>query len=162
MTQKNDRRRRVLADTKIQGLLCLRIAIYWVICQIIVVGTIFGFINLEGIANVPNGSFWRFVTPALFVSAMALPIALLDMLIFSNRFVGPIYNFRRRFNLLANSSGVDELHFRRGDFYPDLSKNFNKLRSRLQSAVPERLSKDTEHTPQESSVANQSCLESVK
>jgi len=96
------------------------------------VGTILGIAFLEG----PTGnsaSIGRFIVPALVVSSLVLPIALLDILMFSNKFAGPILNFRRRFKELVDNGTCEDVRFRPGDYYRDLSDNFNKLRTKILS-----------------------------
>ena len=61
---KKERRRRVFADLKIQGGLCLRVAIYWVVCQLAVIGTIAAFAALES-PEASNGPVTRFFAAAL-------------------------------------------------------------------------------------------------
>ncbi len=75
------------------------------------------------------------------VSACLLAVALLDALIFTNRFAGPLLNFRRKFAKLAEGEIPEELLFRGGDKYRDIEKNYNKLRTRMQRL--EELQRDT-------------------
>ena len=80
-----------------------------------------------------SGTLSQYITPALFVSSLALPLALFDLILFSNRFAGPMLNFRRKFNELVEHETAETMHLRHGDFYPDLAENFNKLRDKIQS-----------------------------
>ena len=127
MKNKN-RRRRVFADLKIQGGLCLRITIYWVVCQLTMVVTIMGFASLEAPSS---GHVNRYLVPALVVSSLVLPLVLLDLLIFSNRFAGPLFSFRRSLQRLSEGQAIDPIQFRSGDHLPDLSENLNRVSHRL-------------------------------
>lgn len=128
MKTKN-RRWRLFADAKIQGIVCLRIVVYWLACQIAVFATIAALASLNGAAPDADASVVRFFVPALFVSMCILPLALFDALAFTNRFTGPLLNFRQKFHKLAAAEDVDPLKFRQGDYFPDLEDNFNRLRN---------------------------------
>jgi signal transduction histidine kinase len=128
------RRFRVVADLKLQGSLCLRVAIYWIICQCAFVATILGFSGLEAMGEPTEvvQTPWRFLIPAIVVSSFLLPVVLLDLLVFSNRFAGPLVRFRRYLKQLAGGKIPDhELRFRHKDELGDLSVNINKLQERL-------------------------------
>ena len=103
----------MIADPKLQGILCLRVAIYWFFCQVTIFGALFGLAFLEGSAG---GAIKRLIVPALITSVMVLPVALFDMVVFSNRFVGPVYNFRQKLSKFANGGVVEKLRFRPGDY----------------------------------------------
>lgn len=126
MSSRKNKRRRLLADTRIQGMLCLRIAIYWIACQAFTFGTIAAFTFLAG-PGAENSSITQYIVPAFCVSMLVLPLILLDVMVFSNRFVGPVWNFRKHLNALVNEGSCDEVRFRGGDYYRDLNDNFNKL-----------------------------------
>ena len=143
--KSNDKRRRVFADMKVQGGLCLRIAMYWFICQLAVVGTILGFASLESPAAV-HGSVTRFLGPALFVSALVLPFVLLDVLVFSNRFAGPLLSFRREFKRLGAGQPTQEIRFRRGDHFAELCEDFNRVRDKLSQQQDETAAPPLEPT----------------
>lgn len=118
----------MIADPKVQGVLCLRVAIYWFFCQVTIFGVLFGLSFLEGSAA---GAIKRLIMPAMITSLVVLPVALFDMVVFSNRFVGPVYNFRKNLSKFADSGVVEELRFRPGDYYPDLQENFNRVCEQL-------------------------------
>ena len=137
------RRFRLLADWKLQGNFCLRICVYWLICQLALVATIIGFLTLAGqsdVGDVVDGSPWRFIVPAIVASCMFLPIVLLDIMRFSNRFAGPLLRLRKSLQMLADGEDVSELHFRPNDYLKDLSSHFNAINSRLKQL--EKLNKD--------------------
>lgn len=131
------KRFRLFADWKLQGMFCMRICAYWLICQAAMVVTILGFLTLAGQSEVGvavDDSPWRFISPAIVASFLFLPLLLLDNLRFTNRFAGPIYRFRKDFQKLADGEDVSRLDFRKGDYFSDLSKNFNAIQSRLKQA----------------------------
>lgn len=92
----------------------------------------FGFAYLEGSAT---EDLQHLMIPALIASAVLLPAVLVEMISFSNRFAGPIHNFRSRFHDYAKTGAMEEIHFRKGDFFPDLQENFNQIRSQQTQSV---------------------------
>lgn len=126
------RRYRFLADWKLQGNFCLRISFYWLACQVALVATILGFLALEGQPRVGEGSPWSFIVPAIVASSLLLPIVLLDIMRFSNRFAGPLVRLRKSMQMLAEGKSVTELHFRPGDYLNELSTQFNEIRARIE------------------------------
>ena len=121
MSDKN-RRWRLFADFKIQGICCLRIIVYWFVCQFAMCATIAGIASLEGPVPDAGGSVFRFIIPAFFISLFILPIALLDALIFTNRIMGPLFHFRRQFSRLAAAQSVAPIKFRKQDYFCDLEQ----------------------------------------
>ena len=127
MKRKN-RRWRLVADLRVQGVWCARVIVYWLVCQGTMCATIAGMASLEGPGAEAGGSVVRFLVPAFYVSLCALPLALLDTLLFTNRIVGPLFRFRRGVGQLAATQTAEALHFRKGDFFFDLAQQFNRLR----------------------------------
>ena len=113
--------------------------IAWVACQLMMVTTILGFLMLEGtdptVASAAP-SPWRFIIPALVSSTAILPIALLDMLIFTNRFTGPLLRFRKHLQSLAEGQSVSALHFRPGDLLSDLGDHINEIQIVIRKPKP--------------------------
>lgn len=134
MKKRKNRRLRMIADWKIQGGLLLRLAIYWVTCQLAVVGTMAAFAMFLDQPDGQPAEISRFLLPSLVVSSLVLPIVMLDMAVFSNRFVGPMFQFRQRLKKMAESANVQEVNFRKGDYYTDLKDHFNQLSKILNEA----------------------------
>jgi hypothetical protein len=138
MRMKSPRRRfRLFTDWNIQGKILVRLAFAWIACQTIMVVTILGFLALEGTdpAAANSGtSAWRFIGPAIVASTAVFPVVLLDMLIFTNRFTGPLRRFRNHLQCLAEGQMVSTLHFRPGDQLSDMSYHVNEVRSALVEA----------------------------
>ncbi len=130
-----NRRYRLLADWKLQGHLCLRICIYWVVCQTAMIATIIGFIALAGDPDVGaanDGSPWRFIVPGIVASSLFLPIVLLDCLKYSNKFAGPLLRLQKSMKMLAERKTVSPLCFRPGDYLINLATQFNEIRSHVE------------------------------
>ncbi len=122
---KRHKRIRVCADPKVQLGLAARIGVYWVICQGLMTLIILGMFTIQG--ESPIKSPWSLLLPALIISGLFLPAALLDFMIFSNRIVGPLFRLRNFAKSWAESETAQALHFRKGDFYSDIAENFNRI-----------------------------------
>jgi hypothetical protein len=131
--KKPNKRWRMVADPKIQGWLCARVLAYWVGCQLTIAVTILAFTFLQDGSGGGSVDVWDLVIKSLIVSAIALPIVLYDLLSFSNRFVGPVHNIRRKMEQLARTGETTEILLRKGDFYPDLCKNLNEVQETMAS-----------------------------
>lgn len=127
MKKKRDKRRRLFSDFRVQGELIVRIAAYWVVCQLAVVGTFVGATILNSAVPGDEVSVWSLIIPAVVVSSLVLPLVLFDAITFSNRFAGPLLRFRRNLAEFAETGTAENMEFRPGDFYMDLTDSFNKL-----------------------------------
>lgn len=152
MSKKKHKRWRLFADPRVQGQFCLRVVIYWLVCQVTFFGAMLAFASVGGKESISPAALMNLAWPAFIMSILALPFALLDAVGFSNRFAGPVLNFRRRFADLAQGKDVGEMSFRPGDYYSDLSENFNKLRTRVGSSDPVAVEQST--TADEVTVGN--------
>ena len=126
MKKTKNKRWRLFADFQIQGRLCLRLAVYWLICQCAMLATLVGFASLTD--SPFNGAAF---TPALVVSTCVLPILMFDLVAFSNRFAGPLLNLNRKMKQLAETNSSDSVGLRDGDFYQDMASHFNTIREKV-------------------------------
>ena len=131
MKSINNKRWRLLADVQIQGPLILRVACYWILFQTVQVGTIavFSFLSQGSL-----GFDLKLLVPSFIVSALILPLVMLDMLKFSNHFAGPMLNLRRKLKQLADDESADPIRLRPGDYYREMSDNFNEIRLRIKAS----------------------------
>ena len=138
MANTNKKPNQFFSDKGIQKGLCIRVALYWFASQLVTLGVVAGMVYLE------RGSFsnsFRFVLPAMIMGAIAVPLAISDMLCFSNRFAGALLNFRRKFRAMADGGPTEKLTLRPNDFLHDICYDYNRLRDRLedQSGVEEEV-----------------------
>ena len=117
---------------------------YWTICLVVVFGTIIGFSALEGTPRDDTGSVTRFLIPAGVVAFVVLPIVMLDLVAFSNRFAGPVLNFRNKFRKLVQDHETTPISFRAGDFFVDLRDNYNELVQVIQFKPKDTPTEDSE------------------
>jgi hypothetical protein len=130
------RRWRLVADPRIQGELLIRLAFYWGIFQFVQLGTIAIFAFLEGGSGTQGGM--RFLMPSVIVSALFLPVVMLDSLRFSNRFVGPVVNLKNKLAKLSQGDPGEPVHFRKGDHWKDMAESYNLVREQcLKQEQPE-------------------------
>ena len=106
---KLSQRRRVFVDGQLQGSLCIRVALYWFCCLMSVGLTLGAWSALEkGPLAIDKWSetLWSQFGPVLVVSTIILPFALLDCLIMSNKYAGPLYRIRLALKQLATIVGA--------------------------------------------------------
>lgn len=135
---KSHQRRQIMVDQPVQGVLTARVAIYW--------GMGMG-------ATLFSGWIWQFwypsdsesslfptgLLPAVIGSLAVLPLAIVDMIRVSNRFVGPVHSLRNQLKCLSLGDSVRPLELRKGDYWNDLVRQFNevvKVRIEGQGASP--------------------------
>ncbi|MGI9518351.1 MAG: hypothetical protein ACR2NP_14950 [Pirellulaceae bacterium] len=148
---KNHKRKRVSADLRLQGALCLRVAIYWIVCQVVFGIAVLAFFTLQE-SNPGSTPLtpWSLITPALVISGLVLPLALLDLLVFSNRFAGPALRIRKYLSCLAKGEEATTFKLRKKDFFVDICENLNFVGEQLQAHRKSTAKPTEDSTAQES------------
>ena len=139
MSQKKAVRRQLFVDAKIQGALVVRAILYWVVCLITITLMLLCWRILTGPARVFYRHFddmWFYYGPPLMASFLLLPVVVVDLVRFSNRFVGPFLRLRRSMRALARGEHVEPIEFRRGDFWKEFADEFNAVAARVQGELP--------------------------
>jgi len=128
-------RGKLFIDSKVQGALARRIVIHWFLFFLASSMTLLG---LQYFLGEPGMSLGEHISAlwgqyALFVILMVamLPSFLYDTIKMSNRFAGPIVRLRRGMKELADGDKVEEITFRNGDFWIELSGDFNRVAKRV-------------------------------
>lgn len=131
-----DKRACVLIDRQVQFALARRIVTHWCLFFALSLTALFG---VEYVLADPSQAFSSYVEViwgkyAFFILLMlaVIPTFVYDTIKLSNRFVGPIVRLRRSIRSLADGDTVPELRFREGDFWRELSDDFNRVASRLE------------------------------
>src|SRR3954452_8808024 len=134
---KATRRSMFFVDRKVQGALVVRTAIYWMFCLFPVALMLICYSAVTG----PPTRFLDIVTahyhrywPCLLASLLLLPVAALDVLRLSNRFVGPVARLRSALDNLAPGQPIEPLQFRDDDYWRELASDLNQVASRLNQA----------------------------
>ena len=120
--------RKLLSDPVIQGQLCLRLLVYWILCYLVTTGSLIVFLFLEGVEPSLLQPIWL---PTLLSALVFLPFVMIDLLSFSNRFAGPLVKIRRKFHDLASGTPVESLQLRKDDYLQDIGMSFNLLRTKF-------------------------------
>ncbi|MDG2383614.1 MAG: hypothetical protein P8N76_18220 [Pirellulaceae bacterium] len=133
---KRHSRRQIMIDQSVQGALTARVAVYWALSMCF---------------TLLFASSWAVWQPAaahttilgmpvstlvgIGGSLIVLPIAIVDMIRISNRFVGPVHSLRNQMKRLLLGDRVERLQLREKDFWHDLIRQFNRLQPTIQSSV---------------------------
>jgi hypothetical protein len=149
-------RKRCFVDPKIQGALVLRIVAYWLVC---VVGIVL-MVVCWGVGAGPARPFylraiemWPYYGPAVLVSLLMLPLVAVDIIRFTNRFVGPMLRLRQAMRQLAEGQYVEPIEFRGTDLWQEFADAFNAVLAHAQGPVTVAKLDDCEHDEEMASVA---------
>ncbi len=148
MADQQDRKQ-LYMGSKVQAALLARVVMYW--CAYL--GAVAAFVLIWRIVTGPARLFythfedmWFHFGPAVIASLILLPIMLWDMLRVSNRFAGPLTRMREHFRMGARGEEVPPIHFREGDFWHEISEEFNAMVAELQHPMQ---ADDESQTPAE-------------
>lgn len=144
-----EKRARVLIDRQVQFALARRIITHWCLFFALSLTALFG---VEYVLADPSQKLSSYVASiwgkyAFFILLMlaVIPTFVYDTVKLSNRFVGPIVRLRRSIRSLADGDAVPTLRFREGDFWRELSDDFNRVAARLEQ---ENVCETREHSIQ--------------
>jgi hypothetical protein len=131
----------LFVDRQIQGSLLVRVAFYWLFCLTTVALLLIAW-------KAFNGPPRRFIdlarelyvdyAPALLASLILLPIALLDILRVSGRFLEPFVRVRTALKELAEGRPAQPLNFRDNPIGRELATYFNRAAARIASGGADR------------------------
>ncbi len=118
-----------------QTKMLMRIGAYWLIYLVTLWNFLFVWRLLqEGPGNILD-QYVRFIKdyyPPLMLFIALLPVAAWDAVKFAHRLVGPIVRVRRGLKDLADGQAIHPIHFRDGDYMPELRDDFNAMLESLQ------------------------------
>lgn len=126
-------RQQFFVNSAVQGSLLCRVAMYWVYCLVAVAlssAVWLVLFNRPASSGELLGQMLGQVVPVLFGTLLVLPIVLLDLVRYSNRFVGPLFRLTRAMDRLADGERVHNIEFRQGDFWFHIAQTFNRLNER--------------------------------
>ena len=65
----------------------------------------------------------------IFLAVAVFTIAFLFItgLYISHRIAGPLYRLKKHLDTCSSNKKLDEVHFRKGDFFPEVQNSFNQL-----------------------------------
>ena len=146
-------RRQYFVNSKVQGNLACRVALYWFYCLLAVAVTSACWMVLFDRPATSGEFLARLGTqtaPVLLSSVLLLPLVILDCIRFSSRFVGPIFRLGRALERMADGQRVHNVEFRHGDFWYEYAQSFNRLNERVISL--EQQLKAAQESPDRSEV----------
>jgi hypothetical protein len=125
-------------DAKVQGALLARTTIYWMFCLFSVSLMLMCWKAFTGppmrFVDLMADLFNRF-GPGLVASLVLLPVALMDVLRLSNRFVGPVGRLRKGLKDLASGNRTEPLLFSDDDFWREMAGDFNEVAAKMAVAA---------------------------
>lgn len=128
------KRKKLVVNYKLQGTLAVKVSFYW-FCYLLSVALIIFSWRLIG--GEPGNSAGHFdavleqLKPVAFASVILLPMIIMDVLRWSNRFAGPAFRLNRALDDLAAGREVDRIKFRDADFWQEAAESFNTIAQRL-------------------------------
>ncbi len=134
-TQKQ--RKRIYVDQAVQGGIVARLVVLWLASTMVAAGVWF---LLEFFANPTQGfayylaGAWQQILPLVLSFAVTLPIAVLLLVRFTHRFVGPLVRLRGMMHDVARGREVPTLAFRENDYWHELAADFNSINEKLAGA----------------------------
>jgi hypothetical protein len=127
-------RRKVYIDSRVQGALVRRILFHWLLflCVASLVAFVLQVLSnpFQPLAEHAHDIWWN-QGPFLVVMLFLLPVFVVDTVKLSHRFAGPIYSLRRAIQDIAQGKPARKLKFRTGDFWHELSEDFNAMLAHL-------------------------------
>lgn len=130
-------RKRLFVDAEVQGRFALRAVAYWLGCMTIVMGmAMLGrlLMNPTEPFFTSSESLWACLGPLVLATVLVLPVMIYDILVITNRLVGPILRLRGAMRRLANGESVEPIRFRKGDFWQEFADEFNAVAALVQTA----------------------------
>ncbi|MBI1901776.1 MAG: hypothetical protein HYS13_11785 [Planctomycetia bacterium] len=157
-TNKSDKRGQWFIDRKLQGAMIWRVFVYWLSCMFVMTVLLIAWrMAFSGPARgflTHFDDLWFHYSPAVVVSLFIIPLLVVDVLRFSNRFAGPVFRLRRELKRLADGEAVRPVHFRKGDFWHELAEDFNRVASQLEELRRSSASSKTRGAEEESEEDN--------
>jgi methyl-accepting chemotaxis protein len=130
-----NRRRQRFIDPAVQGTLIKRVTFHWLVffaasfILLPVWQVLFGGVVATSFAQALLDAWVRCV-PVYAVLLVLLPLFILDIVVLSHRFAGPIYRLRQTVRSLADGEHIQRMKFRDGDFWMDIADDFNRMLDR--------------------------------
>ena len=132
------KRKKLFVDFPVQGALVRQLLFHWGIacCVILVYLLCMEVFMTREHRSVGEHlySIWSRYGVLLVVMATVFPAFLIDSIRLSHRFAGPMVSFGKALERMARGQNVDELVFRKSDFWKQLAGNLNTIAKKLDLA----------------------------
>jgi len=132
---KIDRRKQQFVDPDVQGALVRRVVLHGVLVMVVLFGGLLVVQGLQDGFDKPMsqqvGSVFDRYGVVLSLLMCLMPVAIADLIRLSHRMVGPVYSMRETLHKLSRGERVEELRFRKGDFWSGMADDVNRLARRM-------------------------------
>jgi hypothetical protein len=140
-------RKKLFINSRIQGRILLRCAIFWVVYHFLILHTLLAFEFMFNQAQIINGGSAMAFTelysvflgkyyPIILTALAMFPIVAYDVLKMSHRIVGPLVPFQHAVKRLKNGEHVEKVSTREGDLLVEFQEDFNEFLSRHTEQKP--------------------------
>lgn len=122
-------RRQQLFIDNVQRALILRVVAYWLFCLLsamLMACCWMAWADPPGSSVELCARILKHYAPAFAATLLVMPLALVDVLRFSNRFVGPMFRMRQAFKMMIEGKEPRPLAFRDTDYWRDVADEFNR------------------------------------
>lgn len=128
-------RGKVLCDKRVQGALAKRVLFHWAIFFLL---SVLCLLALECFLGEPSlglgghlGVIWQKYGFFFLLMMAIIPSFIYDTLKLSNRFAGPMVRLKESIRQVADGQPAQPIKFRDGDFWSDVSDEFNRMVQRI-------------------------------
>ncbi len=135
---KKVRRSRFLVDPEVQNAFLRRCALQW---GVFLLATFLLTFMIQYYSAPHNDrflnhieAFWNQHGLICIVLISLMPVFVMDLTKMTNRFAGPVVRLRAAIRAVSNGQAVTPIRFRKGDFWQELSSEFNLLLAMLPEA----------------------------
>jgi len=129
-----NRRRTQVVHRQVQYKLALRLVLHWAVFALAFAALSPLWRLLQSGGSLPlSESLSRLASDAAMLGVLLvclLPYFVYDSLKLSNRFAGPMVRLHRAIRGLSQGETVAPIHFRQGDFWPEVADDFNGMLDR--------------------------------
>jgi len=132
---KIERRRQQFVDPDVQGALVRRIMLHGVLVMLVLFGGLLAVQGMQDGFDKPMSQQVQAVMDrhgvVLSLLMCLMPVVIADLIRLSHRMVGPVYSMRETLHKLSRGERVEELRFRKGDFWSGMASDMNRLARRM-------------------------------
>lgn len=127
-------RKKLFIDPAVQGALLRRLLLHWVYAMLAGTMTLLLMqVFLNGVDKPLSfhlETLWSNYGMLFVIMTCLFPAFAYDSVRLSHRFAGPVYALRSALRTLAEGGSIQEVTFRRGDYWTELASDLNRLAAR--------------------------------
>ncbi len=135
------KRKKLFVDFPVQGAMVRQLLFHWgMACCVVLVYLLCmeAFMTREhrSVGELMQ-AIWTRYGVLLVVMATVFPAFVIDSIRLSHRFAGPMVSFAKALERMARGQEIEELAFRKSDFWKQLAGNLNTIAKKLDLAKPD-------------------------